>query len=64
MQKQNPEYEQFNASMEKILRADPKMVKAAMEAEKQERKMEAKRTGKPGRGRPPKQPSASSHAPS
>ena len=58
-----PEYEKFNAAMNTILRADPKAVKAAMEAEKRERAMEAERTGKRGRGRPPKQsPSASSRA--
>lgn len=35
--KNNPEYEQFNTAMDKILRADPKIVKAAMEEEKRER---------------------------
>jgi hypothetical protein len=59
--KTNPEYEQFNTAMDKILRADPKIVKAAMEEEKRERKMEAERTGKRGRGRPPKS-SASARA--
>lgn len=42
-----------------ILRADPDKVKAAMDAEKRARAMEAERTGKRGRGRPPKQSSAS-----
>lgn len=35
--KANPEYEQFNTAMDTILRADPKIVKAAMEEEKRER---------------------------
>jgi hypothetical protein len=35
--KPNTEYEQFNMAMDKILRADPKIVKAAMEEEKRER---------------------------
>jgi hypothetical protein len=38
-------------------------VKAAMEADKREREMSAERTGKRGRGRPPKH-SVSSRAPS
>lgn len=50
------EFENFNKAMQTILRADPKAVKAAMEAEKRERAIEAKRTGKRGRGRPPKHP--------
>jgi hypothetical protein len=37
MTKPSPEYEQFNTAMDKILRADPKIVKAAMEEEKRER---------------------------
>jgi hypothetical protein len=52
--KPNPEFAAFSRSMGTILRADPKAVKASMEAEKREREMEAKRTGKRGRGRPPK----------
>lgn len=44
----------FEKAMNTILHADPKAVKAAMEAEKQERRMQAERTGKRGRGRPPK----------
>ncbi len=32
--KQNPEYDAFNNAMDTILRADPKAVKEAMEAEK------------------------------
>jgi hypothetical protein len=60
--KATPEYKHFSEAMNTILRADPKAIKAAMEAEKQERAMEAERTGKRGRGRPPKRPSASSRA--
>jgi hypothetical protein len=48
------ELEKFDQAMITILRADPKVVKAAMEADKRERANEAKRTGKRGRGRPPK----------
>lgn len=59
----NPlEFETFSDAMNTILRADPKAVKAAMEAEKHERALETERTGKRGRGRPPKHPSASSRA--
>jgi hypothetical protein len=50
----SPEFERFETGMKTILRADPEAVKAAMEAEKRERTMEAVRTGKRGRGRPPK----------
>jgi AT-hook transcription factor len=60
--KSNPEYEHFSGAMNTILRADPAAVKAAMEAEKRERKMEAERTGKRGRGRPPKHSAASGPA--
>ena len=52
--KSNSEFSQFSRSMDKILRADPSAVKAAMEAEKRERELQAQRTGKRGRGRPPK----------
>jgi hypothetical protein len=48
------EFEKFDETIKKILRSDPKAVKAAISADKQERKMEAERTGKRGRGRPPK----------
>jgi len=48
------EFESFNRAMNTILRADPKAVKAAMNAEKREREERAERTGKRGRGRPPK----------
>jgi len=56
--KSNPEYEKFNKAMDTILRADPKAVKAAMEADKQERALEVERTGKRGRGRPASRVSA------
>ncbi len=52
--KKNPEFSNFSKAMDTILHADPGSVKAAMDAEKREREMEAKRTGKRGRGRPPK----------
>lgn len=52
--KNSKESERFNKAMATILKADPKAVKAAMEAEKRERELEAQRTGKRGRGRPPK----------
>jgi predicted ArsR family transcriptional regulator len=61
--KTTPEYDTFDDAMKTILNADPKAVKSAMEADKRERAMEAERTGKRGRGRPPKHPpSASSRA--
>lgn len=43
----NVEYERFNEAMNKLLKADPKTVKAAMEAEKKERaeKRKAKTQG-------------------
>jgi len=63
MRKQT-EFDKFNAAMDTILRADPKAVKEAMEAEKRERALEAERTGKRGRGRPPKNASPSSRDPS
>ena len=52
--KTSREYQSFSNAMGTILKADPEAVKAAMDAEKQERAMEAVRTGKRGRGRPPK----------
>jgi hypothetical protein len=62
--KADDEYENFSNAMNSVLRADPHDVKVAMEAEKREREQEAKRTGKRGRGRPPKshRSSASSRA--
>ncbi len=64
MNKANTEYDTFSSAMDTILKADPEAVKAAMDAEKREREEEQRRTGKRGRGRPPKQspPSASSRA--
>ncbi|MGA2437965.1 MAG: hypothetical protein ABSF57_05570 [Acidobacteriaceae bacterium] len=62
MKKTSNEFNTFSNAMGTILKADPAAVKAAMDAEKQERAMEAERTGKRGRGRPPKQSSASAHA--
>jgi predicted ArsR family transcriptional regulator len=56
--KASREYQTFTKAMGAILKADPRAVKAAMEAEKQERAMETSRTGKRGRGRPPKSASA------
>ena len=44
--KTNPEFDTFNTAMDTILRADPKVVKAQMEAEKGQRaaRREAKKT--------------------
>lgn len=60
--KKSPEYDTFSEAMGTILKANPEVVKASMEAEKRERQLEAQRTGKRGRGRPPKRSSASSRA--
>jgi predicted ArsR family transcriptional regulator len=60
--KTSREYQSFSKAIGTILKADPEVVKAAMDAEKRERALEAERTGKRGRGRPPKQSSASSRA--
>jgi hypothetical protein len=40
--KTNPEYEKFSKAMDTILKADPKAVKAAMEADKKQRENERK----------------------
>jgi hypothetical protein len=56
--KRRSEFEVFSGAMNKILRADPDVVKAAMAAEKYARELETKRTGKRGRGRPPKHASS------
>jgi DNA invertase Pin-like site-specific DNA recombinase len=56
--KTQSEYDKFSRAMDRVLKADPHSVKAAMEREKHEREEEAKRTGKRGRGRPPKSESA------
>ena len=37
--KNNPEFETFNSAMDAILRANPQVVKAAMEEERKERKI-------------------------
>jgi hypothetical protein len=57
----NSEYDNFSKTMDTILHADPKAVKAAMDADKRARAEEQQKTGKRGRGRPPKT-SASSRA--
>jgi hypothetical protein len=48
--KANREFEEFNIAMDKIIRADPKVVKAAMEAEKEAnaKKRRAKASAKKG----------------
>ncbi len=56
------EFKTFSDAMSTILKAKPEVVRAAMEAEKQEREAEARQTGKRGRGRPPKSVSSSSPA--
>lgn len=50
----NPDYETFSSAMTTILKANPEVVKSAMETERIEREEETKRTGKRGRGRPRK----------
>jgi hypothetical protein len=60
--KKSAQYIAFSKAMDSVLKADPDAVRAAMEAEKRERELEQQRTGKRGRGRPPKQSSASSRA--
>jgi hypothetical protein len=57
--KTSREYETFSRAMGTILKANPQVVKSAMEAEKQERAAEVVQTGKRGRGRPPKSVSSS-----
>lgn len=42
MTEQNPEYEQFKKAIGTILKADPKIVKTAMQQEKQERAAQRK----------------------
>lgn len=48
------DFQKFSDAMDNILKANPKVVKAAMEAERVEREEETKRSGKRGKGRPPK----------
>jgi len=57
--KTNPEYDKFSKAMGTILKANPEVVKSAMEAERIEREEDIRRTGKRGRGRPPKTSSSS-----
>jgi hypothetical protein len=40
--KSNPEFDAFNTAMDTILKANPQVVKSAMEQEKQERETERK----------------------
>jgi hypothetical protein len=40
--KNNSEYDNFSAAMDKLLKADPKVVKEAMEANKKERSKKRK----------------------
>ena len=61
MKENNPEWTAFEVGMRTILKANPEVVKSAMEAERVDREEETKRTGKRSRGRPPK---ASSSGPS
>lgn len=51
MHEDNVEYQRFNAAMDSLLKADPKVVKEIMEQEKRERAKEQKSKGKltPGR---------------
>jgi hypothetical protein len=58
MSKPTSEYNTFSKAMNQILKVNPQDVKAAIEDEKRAREEEAKRTGKRGRGRPPKDKSA------
>ena len=58
--KANPEYDTFANAMGTILKANPEVVKSAIEADKRERAAEQAQTGKRGRGRPPKHPQPSS----
>ena len=54
----NSEFKNFKEGLGKILQADPAVVKAAMEQEKQERVTDAAQ-GKRVRGRPPKSAASS-----
>lgn len=60
--KTSREYQTFSNAMGTILKADPRAVKAAIDTEKLEHKLEAQRTGKRGRGRPSKHSSSLGHA--
>jgi hypothetical protein len=52
--KSNPEYEAFNRTMDAILRADPSVVKAAVDAEIKASTAEREAKGQRRRGRKPK----------
>jgi hypothetical protein len=58
----NTEFEKFDKTMDAILRADPKAVKAAMEAEFEASKRERQARGERKRGRKPKTLSVSDRA--
>jgi hypothetical protein len=55
----NSEYDQFNAAIDTILRADPKVVKSSIDAEIRATTAERKARGERKRGRKPKSSSAS-----
>jgi hypothetical protein len=61
-QPMNREFEQFDAAIGTILRADPKAVKAAVDAEIKGHTAERKARGERKRGRKPKSTSASDRA--
>jgi hypothetical protein len=56
----NPEFDTFNAAMDTILRADPKAVKAEMDAGIQASRVEREARGERRRGRKAKKVSSSS----
>lgn len=60
--KRNTQFDQFNAAMDNILRADPKAVKIAVDAEIQVNTAERKARGEHRRGRKPKITSVSGRA--
>jgi len=49
--KSNPEFEEFNSAMDKILKADPVKVKALMEAEQKQNAEARAEKGERKRGR-------------
>jgi hypothetical protein len=57
----NPEYERFDRAMVSILRADPKAVKSAVEADIRTNTAEREARGGLKRGRKPKSISASNY---
>jgi hypothetical protein len=60
--KNENEFARFNDAMHRILRADPKVVKDAVDAEIKEHTAERKARGEKKRGRKPKSTSASDRA--